>query len=452
MTAAVDRRKPPAAARPRPFRFPAFEVTAGPGLEIYLLPRHTLPLVHLELVVGRGADAEPTAARGLATLAAGLLEEGTARRSSQEIAAAAEALGTEVLTNADWDGTYLEICLRSEHTAAGLELLFELLEEPSFPDAEVERLKRQRLAELQRRSARPDFLASRELARTLYPGHAYGESLLGLPACIEAVDRNAVAGWHDRRLRPAPTTLLVTGAFDPAEILEVAARRHRGAASDAGVEPAAPAQPRAGREVRIVDRPQAPQSELRVGHPGIPRDHPDRVVVQVLNCVLGGKFTSRLNLSLRESLGITYGAWSRFSARRGPGPFVAGAAVDTAAAGVAAGEILDAMDRLRREAVPREELDDAKRYLVGTFPYSLQTLEGLAGRLEDLTLHPGLPRDTFQRWPADVDAVGSADVLQAAEDHLHPQAAAIVAVGPAGELEPQLAALGPVEIVAASPS
>lgn len=450
--AAVDRTAPPPASRPRPFRFPEFEVTSGAGLDIYLLPRRTLSLTHLELVIGCGADGEPEGGCGLATLAAGLLEEGTAGRSSQQIAAAAEALGTEVLTNADWDGTYLELTLRSEHAAAGLELLFELLAEASFPEAEVERLKRQRLAELRRRSARPDFLASRELARALYAGHAYGETLLGLPACVEAVDRDALVAWYARRLRPAPTALLVTGDFDREEILGVVTRRERASGSAGGIAPPAPVAGRSGREVRIVDRPRAPQTELRIGHPGIPRAHPDRVVTQVLNCVLGGKFTSRLNLSLRERLGVTYGAWSRFSARRGPGPFVAGAAVDTEAAGLAAGEILDEMDRLRREPVRDEELEDAKRYLVGTFPYSLQALEGLAGRLEDLTLHPGLPRDTFQRWPAEVDAVGSGEVLRAAMEHLRPQDAVIVAVGPAAELQPQLADLGAVRIVPTSAS
>ena len=447
----VDRTAPPPASRRRAFAFPDFEVGSRSGIDLYLLPRRTLPLAHLELVVAHGADGEPAHARGLATLAAGLLDEGTARRTSQEIAAAAEALGSEVQANADWDGTYLEITVRSEHVAAGLELLFELLSEATFPEVEVERLKRRRLAELRRRSTHPDFLAAREMLHSLYADHVYGESLLGVAPSVEALDRDDVAAWYGQRLRPAPTSLLITGHFDRAEVIELVGRAERGQGRSTIVDPPA-VDRRSGRSIRVVDRPQAGQTELRIGHPGISRAHPDRVVTQVLNCVLGGKFTSRLNLSLRERLGITYGAWSRFSSRRGPGPFVAGAAVDNGAAGLAAREILLEMDRLRREPVPADELGDAKTYLIGTFPYSLQALDGLAGRLEDLTLHPALARDSLQRWPAEVDAVEREAVLRAAEAHLHPLDATIVAVGPAREIAPQLSALGPVEVVPTVPS
>lgn len=444
---ALDRTVPPRSGRPVPFHFPDFEVVARGTLAVHLLPRSTLPLVHLELVVAGGADGEIGGTRGLATLTAGLLDEGTARRSSQEIAAAAEALGTEISTNADWDGTYLEATLRSGQGPAGLELLLELLGEASFPVAEVERLRRQRLAELRRRSSRPDFLASREVLRALYPGHVYGESLLGLAADVDALDRDAVDGWYRDRLRRAPTALLVAGAFDRGRLLETLERSGEGIGGETEPSPPEPVDGPPGRQVRVVDRPQAQQTELRIAHPGIARTHPDRVVIQVLNAVLGGKFTSRLNLSLRERLGVTYGAWSRFSTRRGRGPFVAGAAVDTDAVGVAAREILQEMERLRRQTVSREELRDARNYLIGAFPYSLQSLAGLAGRLEELVVHPGLPRDTFHRWPEEVDAVEAEAVLRAARDHLDPDEAAVVAVGPAASVAPMLEELGPVTVV-----
>jgi zinc protease len=431
---ALDRNSPPRPGKTPPFRFPDFEVVSCDELEVYLLPRATLPLAHIDLVIAAGADGEPEGSRGLATLAADLLDEGTVRRSSQEIAALAEALGTEVEASSDWDGTYLDMTLRSAHVKAGLGLLFELWAEVSFPDREVARLKRRRLAELRRSSSRPDFLAARELLRSLYGSHVYGESLLGVASSVESLDRDTIVEWYSQRLRSAPTALVVTGTFDTAEVLSAVGVFAAAVKPAVALRPPPPLARRAGRRIRIVDRPHARQTELRV-------------VAQVLNCVLGGKFTSRLNLSLRERLGVTYGAWSRFSPRRGAGPFVAGAAVETESTGVAAREILEEMGRLRREPVSAEELRDAKSYLVGTFPYSLQTLEGLAGRLEELTLHPGLPRDIFRTWPSEVAAVGAEEVLRVASELLHPQDATVVAVGPAAAIVRQLESLGSVEVV-----
>lgn len=446
----LDRTRPPVSPPVEPFQFPEFEIASARGLDVYLLPRDTLPLVHLELALRYGADVEPPDRRGSATLTAALLAEGTAHRTSQEVAAAFEALGTEVHTNADWDGTYLETTLRSEHAATGADLLYELLAEATFPGEEVERLKRRRLADLRRRASRPDFLASREMLRALYPDHVYGESLLGSADDIERLARADVVA-RAGRLRAAPLTLLVTGRFDRDELLARAAHwdRPRVVAETAAPPPQAVPEPER-RRIVVVDRPQAQQTELRVGHQGLPRVHADRIASQVLNCVLGGKFTSRLNLSLRERLGVTYGAWSRFSARRGRGPFVAGAAVETEATGRAATEILAELERLRADPVPATELADAKSYLIGTFPYSLQALEGLAGRLEDLATHPDLPRETYREWPGAVAAVDGGALIRTARAHLHPERATVVAVGPAAVLEPQLSALAPVEVVAAA--
>ncbi|MGH9464551.1 MAG: M16 family metallopeptidase, partial [Thermoanaerobaculia bacterium] len=191
--------------------------------------------------------------------------------------------------------------------------------------------------------------------------------------------------------------------------------------------------------------PEASQTELRLGHTGVPVGHPDRVPLQVANTLLGGSFMSRINLNLRERLGITYGAYSRLSTRRGAGPFVVGAAVDSPAVGTAVREIVGELARLREESAPRAEVEDATSYLIGTFPYTVQTLDGLAGRLEELALH-ALPDDYFRRLPAEVAAVDPAAIQRVAATHLHPDRLAVVAVGPARELVPQLANLGELTV------
>jgi predicted Zn-dependent peptidase len=193
--------------------------------------------------------------------------------------------------------------------------------------------------------------------------------------------------------------------------------------------------------VRIVDRPGAAQTELRVGHAGVGRTHPDRAVLRVLNSLLGGKFTSRINLHLRERHGYTYGAFSRFADRRGPGPFTVACAASTEHVGAAAREILHELVRLREERVSAQELADTRSYLLGVYAYSLQTSDDLVDRLETLAVH-ALADDYHTAQLQALREVTSDDMLAAAVRHLHPEAAVIVAVGPRAELAPQLAPLG----------
>ena len=202
---------------------------------------------------------------------------------------------------------------------------------------------------------------------------------------------------------------------------------------------------RDGVEIHLVDRPGAAQTELVVGHAGVPRPHPDFLALQVMNSILGGKFTSRINLSLRERHGFTYGAQSQFSRRLGPGPFQVSAAVGSPVAGAAAAEVLAELARIRQEPVAADELADTHSYLIGVFPYSLQTVSGLAHRLDGLAVF-GLAPDYYDRFPEAVRAVDAERVLEVARRHLHPEGLVVVAVGPAAELAPQFAALGRVEV------
>jgi len=198
-------------------------------------------------------------------------------------------------------------------------------------------------------------------------------------------------------------------------------------------------------EIHVFDRPEAAQTELRIGHVGVPRDHPERAPLILLNTILGGKFTSRINLNLRERHGYTYGARSAFVDRIGRGPFVVSAAVETESTAAAAGEILSELRRLREERVSQEELEETKSYVLGVFPYTLQTLQGIHDRLEDIVLY-GLPDDYFDTFPERLREVSAEHIQVAARSHLHPDRAAIVAVGPAAEVAPQLETLGFVQI------
>ncbi len=444
---AVDRSRPPAPGALRPFHFPAVRhVRLGNGLELYTVRHGEVPLVSLELVVPAGGRLDPPGKGGLATLTAGLLDEGTRRSSALEIAARMERLGGELGTAADWDAAYLYGGMLAENLRAGLELLAEVAASPTFPPQEVERLRRHRLAELLRRRHDPGILADERLTAEVFAGTVYGRPLLGDEATVGAIDRGDVVGLYERHYTARGAALIAVGDLVPEELPALAEEIF---GELAGPEPPAPPAvepaPLPGVAVHVVDRPGAAQTELRLGHAGVPRRHPDYSPLLVLNTLLGGSFTSRINLNLRERHGYTYGAASRFIGRQATGPFVISAAVATEAAGAAAREVLGELERLRQEPVGPGELEDTRSYLIGVFPYTMQTIGDLAKRLETLAVY-ALPDDYFERYLERVRTVTAEEVLELARRHLHPARLAIVAVGPAESLAPQLAPLGPVTV------
>lgn len=450
MRPALDRSAPPPSAPARRPRFPAFErFRLATGLEVLLAPRHAVPTVEIALLLPAGAERNPLDRPGLAALTASLVDEGTHRRGGPQIAADVERLGAALSTRADWNSADLSVQLLAKDLAVGVELLAEIAREPIFPEAEVERLRRQALTELLRRRDQPALLAEEALARALYPGTPYGELLLGSEAGIRALDRSEIVDFHAATYRPPGGALLVGGDFDP-DAARAAIERVFGDWRDGAAPPPPGVAPpaRAGRTVLVVDRPKAAQTELRLGHVGVPRTHPDRSRLSLLNAVLGGKFTSRINLNLRERNGFTYGASTRFVDRRGPGPFVASAAVATDVAAAAVRETLAELERIRTEPVGDDELAETKSYLIGVFPYTLQTVGGLLGRLEELAVY-GLADDHYDRALDLIESATSTDLLALARSHVRPAEMLVVAVGPADQLAGPLAEHGAVTVIAA---
>lgn len=443
----MEHSAPPRPGPVRPFRFPRFERRRlGGGLDLLAAPVRRTPLVHLILVAPRGAGSHSGRRAGLAALTASLLDEGTRRYDSRRLARAVERLGGYLSTSADWDATRISMHLLAEHLDAGLELLAEVATAPTFPEGEVERLRGRTLAEIRRRSAFPAVLTGQELARRLYGGSPYGAPLLGTERSVTALGRPAVVRFYERHVATRGATLVAVGDLDPDRLAGSAAAALAGFARAAAPEPLAiaPSEPAAVRVI-VLDRPHAAQTELRLGHAGPPRTHPDHPSIVVLNSILGGKFISRLNLNLRERRGLTYGVSSQFAGRRGPGPFVVAAAVATESAGAAVRESIAELRRLRERLVEREEIDDAREYLLGVFPYTVQSLDGIGRRLEDLVVF-ALADDYYERLPDELRRVDRRQVREAARRHLHPERLTIVAVGPAERLRAQLAPFGHLRI------
>ena len=446
MSAPPPRDTPPPPGQRRSTPFPPFERGAlANGLELLVAHRPGVPLVDLALLAPAGGDRNPRARPGLSALVAALVDEGSARRSGFEIAAEVERLGGGLSTHADWNAAQLEISLLADDLEAALAIVHEIVATPSFPEPEVERLRRQALTELERRRDQPAVLAEEALADQLYRGTPYGKPLQGDRESLSAMARGEVVEFHGAAYRSDGSHLVVVGDVDPAGVRRLVERVFGDWSSSA--PPAAPfvvPEP-PHRRVVIVDRPQGAQTEVRIGQVGTPRTDPDRARLGVLNALFGGKFTSRLNLNLRERRGFTYGVSSRFVDRRGPGPFVIAAAVANESVGAAVGETISELERLRDEPVAAAELDETKSYLLGVFPYTLQTNSGLLSRLSDIALY-GLPSDHVERALAQIERTTAEDLLDLARRHLKPESCAIVAVGPADALATQLERFGEVEL------
>jgi zinc protease len=437
----------PSAAPPREYHFPHFERTSlAGGLTVLTAHLPGRPLLSAQLLLrggsGGGITKEPAERAGVTVLMARALSEGTRERDAVALIEASERLGAELSADAGWDSFAASVEVPRSHFAPALALLAEMALQPSFPEAEVTRLREERLNDLMQARADPRRRSERLFPEQVYaPESPYSRPPAGTEDTVPGIDRNAVAARHAALMRAGASTLLVCGDLTG---IDVAAR-----AAEALVEwpsrEAAPVVPPIAAVARsdaprvlVVDRPAAPQTEIRLGHIGLPRSIPDFHALSVMNTILGGLFNSRLNLLLREKRGYTYGAHSGFDLRRSAGPFVVRCAVTSQATVPAVGDILSVLKGMQDAPVSDEELTVARDYLVGVFPLRFEAAGQVAAALGGLVVFE-LPDDELDNYRPKVAAVTAEDVLRAARAHLHPDEARIVLVGDAAVIEPALA-------------
>jgi zinc protease len=434
----------------RPYAFPRFERrTLANGLGLVVAPLPKLPVVTLLALVDAGAVTDRPGEEGLAQLTARMLSEGAGGRDGAAFTEDVERLGTAIDTSADWDAALVRLTVLSSRLPEAMPVLADVLMAPSLPAREVERLKAERLAELLQLRAEPRGLADETLDRVVYAaGARYALPAGGTEDSVSSLTPDAVAGCYAARYHPGAVTLVVAGDVETGAVerlAEATLGQWRGVARGEIATPDRVA--REGRRVHLVVKPGAPQSELRIGHAGIPRTHPDYFSVVVMNAILGGLFSSRINLNLREAHGYTYGAHSGFDWRRWAGPFAAETAVQRDVTADAVREILVEIDRMRESPVTPSELSLATSYLDGVFPIRFETTAAVATALANLVLY-GLAGDYYDRYRANVRAVTAPDVLAAARTHLHPDRLQLVVVGDQeGVREPlERMAIGPLTV------
>ena len=434
----------PSPAPPRPYAFPRFERRVLPnGLALVVAPVRKLPVVSVLAVVEAGADADPEGKEGLAQLTARALVEGTADLDGAALTDRLERLGTALDASADWDAAVARMTVLSSRLGEALALMGQVLAAPAFPEREVERLKAERLADLLQLRTEPRGLADEMFDRFVYAADArYARPDGGSEASVRGITRDDVARFYAARYRAGATTLVIAGDVsmdDAARLVGDSLGHWAGAAPP---RPAAADRAQAtGRRVHVIAKAEAPQSELRVGHVGLPRAHPDFFPAMVMNAILGGLFSSRINLNLREAHAYTYGAYSGFDWRRGAGPFAVSTAVASDVTAAALGETLKEIDGMRAAPVTEAELSLATSYLDGVFPIRYETTAAIAAALANLHIY-GLGADYFDRYRERVRRVTAAEVHEAAQRHLHPERLQVVVVGDPAAVRAPLEALG----------
>ena len=408
---------------------------------------HKVPVVDVQVLVDAGAARDPADLPGLATFTALMLQQGAGTRRALDVADEAAFLGAQLNTTATADGAVASLHVPRRRLEAALDLLADVVLRPTFSDSEVARQRELRSAQLVQQRDEPVAVANVAFPAIVYgPGHPYGHPLNGTDGATAALTRDRVAGFYRAYYRPNDARILMVGDITLAQARGLVAARF-GAWPQGDVPGLAggTAPATATRAVYLIDKPGAAQSVIRIGHIGPARSTPDWYALEVLNTILGGAFTSRLNQNLRETHGYTYGAFSQFAARQLAGAFVALASVVTAKTDSSLVEFLKELRRIREEPVPEGELAKAKAYVTLGLPGDFETTAGAAARFREV-LSYGLPLDYYDRYIGRIGAVTAADVQRVARQYIDPDHFDIVVVGDKAQIEAGIRALneGPI--------
>jgi len=415
--------------------------TLPSGLRVIAVSHHEQPVVSIRLLVGAGSALDPKGKTGLANLTASLLDQGTTTASASELNDTIDFIGGGMGAGAGTDLSYLNMLVMKDSFDRGLQMLSDMARHPAFAQEEIARQRQQLLSSLQVSFDDPDFIANAVFDRLVYGFHPYGLPQSGTPETLASITRGDLIAFHQKYFAPNNAILAVVGDISPDEAFASVRRvfgdwERRDVAGSTFSEP-----PNPTRRIVIVNKPDAVQTEVRVGNIGIARNHPDYMAVNLAIRILGGEGSNRLHQVLRTARGLTYGAQANFDTFRDGGDFEAETNTRTAATGEVLRLIVDEFWRLQRERVSERELGDAKAYLTGSFPLTIETPNAIAMQILNVLFY-GLPIEQLQTFRERVNEVTVDDIQRVAKLYLKPDRLSIVLVGNAAGFTNQLQGIG----------
>ena len=440
---APDRSQPPRVGPPPALHLPAIQKQKlSNGLPVWIVELHKVPVAQVNLVITSGTADDPPGKYGAASLAAAMLTNGAAGRSALDIADAVDFLGADLTASTATDATTVRLHVPVARLADALPILADVSLRPTFDKAELDRLRQQRLTALIQGRDDAQTIAATAFPRVLYgPRHRYGTPSGGTAETIKTFTSEDLREFYTATFRPDRATIVAVGDVTPAALMPML-EKHFGAwkASASAPKQTIPSVDEPStRTVYLVDKPGAPQSQIRIGWIGVPRSTPDYFPLIVANTVLGGSFSSRLNMNLREKHGYSYGASSSFDMRAAAGPFTSAAGGQTDKTADALKEFFNELSAIR-EPVPNDELARAKNYVALRYPGGFETTGDISRRLEDAVVYH-LPDDYFSSYVQKIQAVTSADVQRVAQKYIQPDRFAVVVVGDRKTIEAPIRAL-----------
>ncbi len=451
---APDRSHPPSIGPAPTLVLPPLEKRQlSNGLPVWIVEAHEVPVVQVNLVVSRGSANDPAGKFGLANFTTSMLENGAGSRSALEIADAVDFLGAALNTTSNTDAMGVRLHVPVARLADALPIMADVALRPTFPADEIDRLRQQRLTSLLQARDDPGTIASLAFARVLYGSdHRMGSLQMGTSSTIRAFTADDLRAFHAATFQPSDSALIVVGDVTPDSLTPLLEKTFGAWRGEGPVAPPAklPDVPEpTARGIYLVDKPGAPQSEIRIGWIGVPRSTPDYFPIQVMNTLLGGSYQSRLNMNLREEHGYTYGAYSSFDMRSVAGPLTAQAGVQTDKTTEALREFFKELDGIR-SAAPADDVTQAKNYVALRYPGAFEATGDIAQQLETMVVYH-LPDDFFSTYVQKIQAVTPADVLRVAQKYVQPDKFAVVVVGDRSAIEAGIRSLnlGPIQVLTA---
>jgi zinc protease len=429
---APDRTKAPQPGPPAPLKLPAIQKQKlSNGLPVWIVEMHEVPVSQVNLVVLSGTASDPPGKYGVANLTAAMLEEGAGSRSALELADAVDFLGADLGATSSFDSSAVRLHVPVARLADALPLMADVALRPTFPRDELDRQRQQLLTSMLQGRDDPPTISSVAFSRVLYgKGHRYGTPQVGTAETVKSFTADDLRGFYASAYRPDNATLIAIGDFTADKVmplLEKSFGSWKSSAPAAAAEKLPAVDQASSRQVILVDKPGAPQSQIRIGWIGVARSTSDYFPITVLNTILGGSFTSRLNNNLREVHGYSYGARSSFDMRAEAGPFFATAGVQTDKTAEALKEFFIELDAILKP-VPPDELARARNYVALRFPSAFESTGDISRRLEDMLVYK-LPDNYFANYVQNIQAVTAADVQRIATKYIQPGKFTVVVVG-----------------------